>query len=164
MILIGLGANLPSAVGPPQTSLAAALAALAVDGVQVRARSGWYRTAPIPASDQPWFVNGVALVATRLDPGNLLAVLQRIEHRFGRRPGPADAARPLDLDLLAYDDRLADGAEGPILPHPRLHQRAFVLLPLREVAPGWRHPRLQQTVEALIAALPPGQAVMRLDG
>jgi len=164
MILVGLGANLPSSLGPPQTTLAAALEALAGEGVMVLARSRWYRTAPMPASDQPWFINGVARVATRLGPAEFLALLQRIERRFGRRPGPANAARPIDLDLLAYDDRVEEGGDGPVLPHPRLQERAFVLLPLGEVAPGWRHPRMQRTVEELIAALPAGQAATPLDG
>lgn len=164
MILIALGANLPSTLGPPVTTLAAALDVLGGEGVTILACSRWYRTAPVPASDQPWFINGVARVATQLGPVALLAMLHRIEQRFGRRPGAANAARPIDLDLLAYDDRLAEGDEGVILPHPRLQERAFVLLPLHEVAPGWRHPKLHRSVEAMIAALPAGQAAMPLDG
>jgi 2-amino-4-hydroxy-6-hydroxymethyldihydropteridine diphosphokinase len=157
VILIGLGANLPSAVGSPRETLEAALQALADEGVRVLARSRWYRTAPLPRSDQPDFVNGVASVATAREPADLLALLHRIEARFGRVRGAPNAARTLDLDLLAYDERVTGDAAGPIVPHPRLHERAFVLLPLAEIAPGWRHPLFGRTVEELIAALPDGQ-------
>jgi 2-amino-4-hydroxy-6-hydroxymethyldihydropteridine diphosphokinase len=157
VILIGLGANLPSPAGAPVATFAAALDALGENGVRVLVRSRWYRTAPVPASDQPDFVNGVVAVSAALEPGDLLALMHRIEARFGRVRGLPNAARPLDLDLLAYDDRVMTGSAGPILPHPRLHERAFVLLPLKDVAPGWRHPLLGRTVEEMIAALPPGQ-------
>ncbi len=162
MILVGLGANLPSATyGSPQATLAAALAALAAEGVAADKLSPWYRSAPMPAGDQPWYVNGVAAVTTRLGPGELLDLLHRIERRFGRIRRERNEARVLDLDLLDYDGRVQPG--GPAtLPHPRLHERAFVLLPLRDVAPGWRHPVSGIAVEDLIAALPPGQRVERI--
>ena len=159
MILIGLGANEPSAIGPPAATLSAALAALAVDGVAIEARSRWYRSAPVPASAQPWFTNGVARVSTGLSPAALLQLLHRIEARFGRERRCANEARPIDLDLLAVDDVVRD-APPPVLPHPRLHLRAFVLLPLREVAPEWRHPALGRTVDELIAALPADSQAM----
>jgi 2-amino-4-hydroxy-6-hydroxymethyldihydropteridine diphosphokinase len=157
MILVGLGANLPSEqYGAPRATLEAALAAFDAEGVTVLKRSRWYRTAPVPLSDQPWFLNGVAAVATDRGPAELLALLHRIEARFGRRRERRNEARPIDLDLLAYDDVVLDEG-GLVLPHPRLHERAFVLLPLAEVAPGWRHPRLERTVEALIVELPADQ-------
>lgn len=157
MILLGLGANLPTArYGAPRETLEAALAALEAEGVRIIARSRWYRTAPVPPSDQPWFVNAVVAVATDRTPADLLALLHRIEARFGRRRQQRNEARPIDLDLLAYDDVVFDEG-GLVLPHPRLHQRAFVLLPLAEVAPGWPHPRLKRVVEALIAELPADQ-------
>jgi 2-amino-4-hydroxy-6-hydroxymethyldihydropteridine diphosphokinase len=164
MILIGLGANLPSAAGPPSTTLTAALAALEESGVKVLARSRFYRSAPVPPSDQPWFVNAVAAVAIPLDPAALLALLHDIETRFGRARRAPNAARTLDLDLLDYDGLLSDGGEGSVLPHPRLHQRAFVLLPLAEVAPLWRHPRLGRSVADLIAALLPEQQAEPIEG
>lgn len=164
MILIGLGANLPSARhGEPKATLAAALAALEAEGVATLARSRWYRTAPMPPSDQPWFVNAVAAVATRRRPAELLALLHEIEARFGRRRDQQrNEARPIDLDLLAYDDAVVEEG-GLVLPHPRLHERAFVLLPLAEVAPSWRHPRLARTVEALIADLPADQVATPME-
>jgi 2-amino-4-hydroxy-6-hydroxymethyldihydropteridine diphosphokinase len=156
MILIGIGSNLPSQAGPPLATAEAALAALAAAGLVVRRRSRWYESAPVPPSDQPWFVNGVVEIATDLEPAALLAVLHRIEAAFGRTRTAANAARPLDLDLLAYDDRVSDGEDGVVIPHPRLHERAFVLLPLAELAPGWRHPRTGRPIAELIAALPAG--------
>lgn len=156
MIFIGIGANLPSPAGPPRATAEAALQALAAAGIAVRRRSRWYESAPVPPSDQPWYVNGVVEVETGLDPAALLAVLHRIEAAFGRTRTVANAARPLDLDLLVYDDRVLDGPDGVIVPHPRLHERAFVLLPLAELAPDWRHPRTGQAISTLIAALPPG--------
>jgi len=136
----------------------AALEALAAAGVGVRARSPWYRTAPVPASGQPDFINGVVEAATGLDPAALLSLLHRIEADFGRVRGRPNAARTLDLDLLAYGAAVRDGPDAPILPHPRLHERGFVLFPLRDVAPGWRHPKLGKGIAELIAALPPGQS------
>lgn len=169
MILIGVGANLPHPrYGPPRATCGAALASLAeAPGVAVAARSRWYRSAPVPAADQPWFVNAVVRVETALDPAALMALLLATEQAFGRRRGEPNAARTLDLDLLTYSELvtgessiLAPGtgqAPAVTLPHPRLHQRAFVLLPLRDVAPAWRHPVTGMDVKALIAALPPGQ-------
>jgi 2-amino-4-hydroxy-6-hydroxymethyldihydropteridine diphosphokinase len=163
MILIGLGSNLPSDVGPPEATLAAARDALAADGVAIVAASPLYRTAPVPVSDQPWYVNQATAVETALEPRALLALLHRIEARFGRVRRERNAARPLDLDLLAYDERVESGeGGGPILPHPRVQERAFVLLPLRDVAPQWRHPISGLTVAELIAALPAEQKAERI--
>jgi 2-amino-4-hydroxy-6-hydroxymethyldihydropteridine diphosphokinase len=156
MILIALGANLPSAAGGPQQTLEAALKRLDASGVRVVARSRWYRTAPVPVSDQPWFVNGVARVETTLAPGGLLALLRQVEQEFGRQRTARNAARKLDLDIIDYDGRIENTPELT-LPHPRMQDRAFVLLPLAEIAPAWRHPTRGNTVESLISALPPEQ-------
>jgi 2-amino-4-hydroxy-6-hydroxymethyldihydropteridine diphosphokinase len=155
MILIGLGANLPSRDGPPRRTLEIALERLAARGVETVALSRWYETAPVPVSDQPWYVNAVARVETALDPAALLACLHEIERSFGRLRTVANAPRTIDLDLLAYHDRVEPGP--PRLPHPRLAGRAFVLLPLRDVAPGWVDPVSRTALETLLARLPDGQ-------
>ena len=159
MILVALGANLPTARhGTPAEGLDAALSVLAEHGIQSVARSGWYRSAPIPPADDPWFVNGVVRVETTLSPVPLMARLLAVEAAFGRKRSVVGAARPLDLDLVDYDGQVirreADD-DGPalILPHPRLAERAFVLAPLVEVAPEWRHPVTGATATALLAAV-----------
>lgn len=158
MILIGLGGNLPSEVGAPDATISAAIEALDRKGVKIAARSRLHRTSPLPPSDQPWFANEVIAVRTKLAPRDLLAVLHEVEAQFGRVRREVNAARTLDLDLLAYDQVVQAGGDGePTLPHPRLSQRAFVLKPLAEVAPGWRHPITGETVEHLISVLPPDQ-------
>jgi 2-amino-4-hydroxy-6-hydroxymethyldihydropteridine diphosphokinase len=117
----------------------------------------------VPASDQPWFINAVAEVRTARGPGELLALLHQVEAAFGRTRGTANAARTLDLDLLAYGS-LIRCADAPLLPHPRLHERRFVLAPLAEIAPDWVHPGLEMTARELLAALPPGETVTILEG
>ena len=116
-------------------------------------RSGWYSTAPIPASGQPRYVNGAVSLLTEADPSTILAFLQRIEISEGRSRGIVNAARTLDLDLIDLDGTIR-AAPDPILPHPRAHLRAFVLLPVRDLVPDWIHPVTKQSVHALLAALP----------
>ncbi len=156
-ILIAVGANLPSDFGSPLETCIAALDALEDRAVRVISRSRWYKTAPVPLSSQPWFINGVIAVESHLDPAALLRTLHDIENRFGRERAGSAAARSLDLDLLDYRGSLADGVPPPELPHPRLADRAFVLLPMAEVAPGWIHPRSGEGIASLIDALGPGQ-------
>ncbi len=157
MILIALGANLPTErFGEPRAACEAALAELEVRGIRVVRRSRWYRSRPVPPSAQPDYVNGVVAVETTLDPRALLAELHSIEAAFGRERREKNAARTLDLDLIAYHERVSGGgAGGPVLPHPRLAGRAFVLRPLSDVAPDWRHPASGRTLAELLAALDP---------
>ncbi|MGE0420192.1 MAG: 2-amino-4-hydroxy-6-hydroxymethyldihydropteridine diphosphokinase [Acetobacteraceae bacterium] len=157
-ILIAIGANLPGADGsPPLATCLSAVAALRrLPDLTVVAVSRWYETAPDPPSDQPAYVNGVVRLRADgpVDPSALLATLHTIEAAFARRRSVPNAARTLDLDLIAIDDLVRD-APDPIVPHPRAHLRGFVLRPAADVAPDWVHPRLGQTVASLLADLPP---------
>jgi 2-amino-4-hydroxy-6-hydroxymethyldihydropteridine diphosphokinase len=161
MISVGIGSNLPASgyASPLDTGLAA-LDALAAPHLHPVACSPWYESAPVPESDQPWFANAVVLVDTEREPEFVLDWLQAIEARFGRERGERNAARTLDLDLIDYDGLILD-TPRLVLPHPRMHERRFVLAPLCDLAPGWRHPRLGVTATALLAGLPPGQPLQR---
>jgi len=162
VILIGIGGNLDSArFGPPRNTLSAALAALRPERITIVTRSGWYRTEPIPRSDQPWFINAVVSLATELDATELLMVFQAMERRFGRVRGEPNAARILDLDILDYQGEVMD-APSLVLPHPRLHERRFVLVPIAEIAPDWRHPIFGLTAARLLAQIPSEQRIERL--
>ncbi|HEY8191097.1 MAG TPA: 2-amino-4-hydroxy-6-hydroxymethyldihydropteridine diphosphokinase [Alphaproteobacteria bacterium] len=156
MILVALGANLPGPHGGPLETLAAAKTAMAERDLPILKASRTWLTAPVPVSDQPWYHNEVVQVDTNLTPLALLETLHDIEKEFGRARSERNAARVLDLDLLAYHDEIVDRPEL-IVPHPRLHSRAFVLLPLQEITPDWIHPVTGVSLAVLIAALPPGQ-------
>ena len=167
MILLGVGSNLESPDhGSSRATIEAGLVALETRDIQVVAQSGWYRTLPVPESSQPWFVNLVVSVETAMTAELLLETLHAVEQQFGRVRSVRDAARVIDLDILDFDGRISD-CPKLTLPHPRMHERAFVLIPLRDVAPDWRHPSCGRTVNELIAALPSGSTdgdrVRRLD-
>lgn len=159
MKLIALGSNRPSLYGNSAQTLLAAIEALGRHGIRVIKSSRFYKTEPVPVSAQPDFVNAVVSVATRLTPEELVQALHEIEEEFGRVRSARNGPRTLDLDLLAYDVEVTYTPGGLAVPHPRLHERGFVLFPLRDVAPGWRHPVMNRTVKELIAALPPGQQI-----
>ena len=163
MILIGLGANLDSVAGPPRVTLASALAAMAARRIRVLKVSRFYETPAWPNPADPAFTNVVARVQTPLGPASMLAALHQIESEFGRVRELQNAPRTLDLDILDYDGRIDAGP--PEVPHPRLTERAFVLVPLADVAPDWRHPVTGQAIAQLIAAIPAADraAVRTLD-
>lgn len=161
MILIGLGANLSGPYGSPECALQACKPLFKVLGLPIIKSSHIWASAPVPISDQPWYRNAVCRVETTLGPLELMKALHSIETEFGRVRSERNAPRVLDLDILAYDHRLERHGDLT-LPHPRLHDRAFVLYPLQEIAPGWVHPALDKSVDELIKALPKGQEIKRL--
>ena len=162
MILIGIGGNLTTPqFGSPLDTLANALVVLEAQDIRIATRSAWYRSEPVPRSDQPWFINAVASLTTGLSARDLLAVLQMVEGQFGRVRGKRNAVRTLDLDLLDYHGEVTE-TTSLVLPHPRLHQRRFVLTPLAEIAPDWRHPLSGFTAEQLLSQLAAEQPVERL--
>lgn len=149
MIYVALGANVPSPAGPPEVTLRRALAAMPRHGIQVLAVSLFYRTPAWPNPADPPFVNAVVEVKTRLFPGELMKTLLVIEKAFGRVRKRPNEPRTLDLDLIDYGGLVSD-AEQLMLPHPRMHERAFVLRPLADIAPAWRHPDTGESVLALL--------------
>lgn len=120
--------------------------------MKIRLKSAWYETAPIPASAQPNFINGVICVETALISLDLLAVLQAIETRMGRVRSIPNAARVIDLDLLAYNDDIV-ATKHLTLPHPKLTERAFVAQPIAEIAPDWCHPLTGVSIKKILSDL-----------
>ena len=164
MILIAIGSNQPHPeFGHSLKVCDAAIDAIEASDCKVLARSRWFQSAPVPASDQPDFVNGVISVQTRLEADALLKLLHEIESRFDRVRSELNTARTLDLDLIDYNYMVNGGPTSPLLPHPRMAGRAFVLRPLQDVAPAWRHPNMGETLAMLIAALPEDQICTPID-
>ncbi len=138
-VIVALGCNDKGAWKDCREALEAALARFRAEGIDVIARSSWWRSQAWPDASDPAFLNGVVIVRTAHDPHALMAALGRVEEAFGRQRGARNAPRTLDLDLIAYG-RLNGDFEGLIVPHPRAAERRFVMGPLAEIAPEWRHP------------------------
>ena len=153
---IALGSNLEA----PLTQIRNAFVELGkLPKTKLIARSSLYRSSPVGNVNQPYFINAVAKLETSLTPSALLAALLEIERRHGRRREFPNAPRTLDLDLLLYDD-LIHHEHGLTIPHPRMHQRAFVLSPLHEIAPDSVIPGIGSVAEVLAACT--GQQLQRL--
>lgn len=174
-LLVAFGANLPVGDVPPEETLRQALKALSKEGLSLLAVSRFFATPCFPAGAGPDYVNAAAVLGagTENDPTSVLESLHRVEAEFGRSREVRWGMRTLDLDLVAMGDSvLPDAAtqddwrnlppeaqprtapDRLILPHPRLQDRAFVLVPLADVAPDWRHPRTGQTVREMLEAVP----------
>lgn len=159
-ILVGMGANYPGPWGVPSDTLNRALRELDDKGVTLLRVSDFYETAAVGRAGQPPYVNAVALIETAMPPDALLRRLKQIERAAGRRGGSPWGPRSLDLDILDFKGRVQNwqGAAprfsraGPrplVLPHPWIEKRPFVLRPLLDVAPHWRHPVTKESVSAL---------------
>jgi 2-amino-4-hydroxy-6-hydroxymethyldihydropteridine diphosphokinase len=137
-VIVALGCNLAGAYTSREALLEAALEALPAAGLALVARSTWWTSAAWPDPKGPAYLNGVAVVRTDFSPAETLAALHRVEETFGRARGEANAPRTLDLDLVAHGRAVLEG--DLVVPHPRAHERLFVMGPLAELASAWIHP------------------------
>jgi len=149
-VVIALGSNLAGAYGSSTELLEAALARFPEAGLKILGRSGWWRSAAWPDPNGPPYRNGVVLVEADRAPHETLECLLGIERAFGRTRVAPNEARTLDLDLIAHGRTVMDQPDLT-LPHPRAHERLFVMGPLAEIAPAWRHPLLDRTAADLAA-------------
>jgi 2-amino-4-hydroxy-6-hydroxymethyldihydropteridine diphosphokinase len=155
-VVVALGSNMAGGFASSEALLEAALARFPEAGLPVRARSAWWRSAAWPDPKGSEYRNGVALVEANGPPWAVLEALFSIEQAFDRMRDGKNAPRTLDLDLIAYGRRVID-TPGLTLPHPRAHERRFVMGPLAEIAPGWVHPVLGKTAAELAATAPVGR-------
>lgn len=148
-VFLGLGSNL----GDREQFIERAIALLSkTSGIELMGKASLYEAEPVGYEDQPWFLNTVIEIRTRLSPKDLLARLHEIECQLGRQPGERWGPREIDLDILLYGERVMDELDL-MIPHPELHKRRFVLLPFVEIAPRVIHPQLAKTMEQLLQAL-----------
>jgi 2-amino-4-hydroxy-6-hydroxymethyldihydropteridine diphosphokinase len=157
-VYLALGSNL----GDRRANIETALEKLAESGVKVQRVSSLYRTEPIGYTAQPWFVNCAAEVMTDLMPVQLVRRCQAIQREMGRRPGARNGPRLIDIDILLYESVVMRSPEVTI-PHPRMAERRFVLVPLGEIAADAEHPVTRQTVREMLGSAPPA-AVVKLAG
>ncbi len=155
-VYLAFGANL----GNPREQIEQGIVALNHQGVRVIDRSSWFETEPVHKNDQPWFLNLVARAETSHDPYELLAVCQQTERQEGRVPSVRFGPRHLDIDILLYGDRCIESEELTI-PHPRMGERRFVLIPLLEIAPDLEDPVLNQRYAEILSRLDEGKKVLR---
>ena len=155
-VYVAMGSNLPGAFPSVEALLEEATRRLGHYGLPVVRRSSLWRSAAWPDASAPPYLNAVALVETVLPPAEALRSLHAMEREFGRVRDAPNAPRTLDLDLVAYG-ALVSEPPGPAIPHPRAHERRFVMGPLAEIAPGWAHPVTGLTAAQLAASAPVGR-------
>jgi 2-amino-4-hydroxy-6-hydroxymethyldihydropteridine diphosphokinase len=159
---IALGSNVAGRFASPAEAVETAIRVIQDIEIKMVSRSRLYRSAAWPDPADPEFINAMISVETSLAPNALLARLHAVEAEFGRERRQVNAPRTLDLDIVDFAGRVSAPGDSPILPHPRLADRVFVLLPLAEVAPDWRHPVTGAAIGDLIRALPDPHAAVPL--
>ena len=158
---IAMGANLKSDLNLTlKENLEIALNMFPDYNLNILKVSNWYKTQPIPLSNQPWFINSVIKINTNKSPKELLECLQIIEKLFGRKRNILNDPRTLDLDIIDYNGLIENN--DPILPHPRMHLRKFVLIPLQDIEPNWVHPIMNKKIEFLIKKQKDDQKLIKL--
>lgn len=164
MILIALGANLPSQFGTPAQTIEKAYEVLESKGISIVKKSRIWLTAPVPFDpDQDWYHNSVIAVETDLNASDLLDLMLGIEEKFGRVRTIKNAPRLLDLDLIAYNNEIIKDGDRLIVPHPRMHKRLFVLKPLEDISKNWNHPVSGQTISEMLQNIPNDQQAKQLE-
>ena len=159
MIYIGIGSNLNGKNNEtPLQNCKKALNELK-KGVNICKASSWYKSEPIPISNQPWFINAVVEISTSMSSLELLEFILNIEKVFGRIRKKKNEPRIIDLDIVDYKNQIVSFNKKLKIPHPRMHQRAFVLLPLRELNPFWVHPESKIKISILIKELDKNQEI-----
>lgn len=154
---LGLGGNL----GNPRENIEAAIQTLRRMGVRIVRKSSLYRTEPVGFTRQSWFLNQAIAIRTDLSPWKLLAEAKAIERALGRRPGPRNGPRPIDIDILLAEETILRTASLEI-PHPRLSERRFALAPLVEIAPDLVHPVLKISIRSILRRCPDKSEVVRI--
>tara|TARA_B100000989_G_scaffold285538_1_gene253335 strand:+ start:1935 stop:2426 length:492 start_codon:yes stop_codon:yes gene_type:complete len=145
MIFVAIGSNLSSNRGEEPTTNCDNAVKCLKKIFNIENISSWYKSEPIPKSNQPWYVNGIVKLQTDINPFSLLNFLLKIEKDFGRERNIRNEARTLDLDIICYKNFIFQ-SDILILPHPRMHQRSFVLDPLKEIEPNWIHPVFKMNI------------------
>ena len=158
---VALGANLKKNKNLSlQENIQSALKYFPDQSIKLIEMSNWYKSEPFPKLNQPWYINAVVKIATNKSPENLLNSLHEIEDQFGRKRNKLNEARTLDLDLIDFNGIV--NKENPILPHPRMHLRKFVLMPLKDIEPQWLHPCFKSKIDKLLLLYTKNQKISKL--